>query len=110
MANYPNYTQLVGTRKEKLGGEVVERAVSGKPRIRSFYNRTRHVFMVEHEMDGPDKDILEAHYESHRLGDPFSFLFRGDNVTYSVAYANAIVCASIPGNDRWRVSNVLVEV
>lgn len=109
MADYPNYTQLIGTRRVALDGTVMERSVSGKPRFRTYYPQIRYEFIVEHELDGPDKDILAAHFEDHRTL-VFSFLFRGDGQTYSVQYMGAPTEATIPGNDRWRVTNRLAVV
>lgn len=107
MADYPDITQVVGTRFTPNDGTVVERAVNGRPRIRSYFTQVWNEGVVVHECDGPDKDLIVAHHAAHR-GLPFNFRYHGDGLTYTVRYAGAPQPEPAPGTDRWKVTTQLV--
>lgn len=109
MAQYPDVTQVIGTQMMAEDGTVLERAVSGKPRLRSYFVDVQQVAQIVHDCDGPDKDAIWSHYNAHR-GVPFQFLYHGDGQLYTVLYLAPPERVPVPGTDRWRVtSNLLVS-
>ena len=110
MADYPSVVQAYGTLVRGQDGTVVERAVSGKPRFRSYYTLVRDTIGVVHDLDETDRDLIEAHYATDRL---LAFVFNFDGTTtptqYTVRYASPPQYRPIPGN-RWQVKVSLVVV
>jgi hypothetical protein len=109
VANYPSIPQLIGTIKDTQEGTVVDRAVSGKPRFRTFYSQPWTTFRVLHEVDTTDKSTLEAHYLAHRRS-TFSFTYAGDSSLYTCRYAEYPQIVAIEGDARWKIQTVLVVV
>jgi hypothetical protein len=109
MADYPVIPQVFGTTRVSDDGTIVEKADSGKPRLRSFYTSVRHTFNVIHDVDGTDKDLVAAHYVTDQFL-VFNFTFKADSTVHSCRYARAPLEEPIPGTDRWKVSVQLVVV
>lgn len=108
MADYPSVVQAYGSTIRSDDGTIVERAVSGKPRLRSYYTQVREQITVVHDLDDTDKALIEAHYAGDRFN-AFVFNFAADGTQYTVRYANAPQYRPIPGN-RWQVRVDLVVV
>lgn len=109
MADYPNIPQVMGSQIFAADGTVMDRAVSGKPRLRSYYPDVQFTAQVLHDVDGPDKDAVWAHYLAHRFV-AFDMLFRANNGTYSVRYTEPPAILPIPGTDRWSLTSKFVVV
>jgi hypothetical protein len=109
VADYPTIVQIYGTRRTGDDGTVVEKADSGKPRLRSFFTQVRYSFTVIHDVDGPDKDLVLAHYATDQ-NLIFNFTFKADSTVHSCRYAQAPFEEPIAGVDRWRVTVSLVVV
>lgn len=109
MADYPNIPQVIGSQFVGDDGTVLERAVSGRPRLRSFYTQPRFLGQVMHDVDDPEKLLVENHYNTHR-GVPFNVLFRGDGRTYQCYYVGMPEFVPLPGVGRWRILTKLVQV
>jgi len=58
MAAYPSLRQSYGSGAEISYGTVVDRAVSGKSRFRSFYSQARYTFNNTHECNATEKDSI----------------------------------------------------
>lgn len=106
--DYPDFIQTVNSRADLLSGTVVSRAVSGKPRLRSYYSQTRRQFTIEHEISYEDKQTIVQHYENNKYI-AFALIFQGDGLRYTVQYAGAPVPVPMDG-DRWKVTSLLIEV
>ncbi len=109
MADYPNIPQIFGTQRISDDGTVVEKSDSGKPRLRSYFTQVRYTFIVQHDVDGPDKDLVLAHYGTDQFS-TFNFTFKADSTVHSCRYARAPLEVPIPGTDQWKVSVSLVVV
>lgn len=107
MADYPDKVQVIGTQMTADDGTVMERAVSGRPRLRSFFTDVQLTANVVHEFDGPDKDDIWNHYLTHRAV-AFNFVYHGDSQTYVVRYFGPPERVPIAGTDRWRVTTRFV--
>jgi hypothetical protein len=108
VANYPSIPQVVGSTQESSSGTTVDRAVSGKPRFRTYYPQTWHVFHIQHECYDTDYDTIISHYAAHQfIG--FDFVFSGDGVTYAVRYAERPQAQPIEGDFRWKVQTILIS-
>lgn len=99
---YPDLPQLVGSLIESDDGTQVERAVSGKPRLLSLYSAVQLIANIQHELDGPQKDQIVAHWANNR-GVGFAFKYRADGQTYQLMYTSAPRCVPVAGTDRWSV-------
>jgi len=109
MANYPSSTQLIGTYELPIADTVVDRAVSGKPRLRSYHTQDWSDFLVLHELDGTEKDAILSHYAAHKQT-TFTFVFLADDSEHTVRYKQKPQVIPIPGVDRWQVRTDLVVV
>lgn len=109
MADYPDIPQVIGTTRLSDDGTVVDYAESGKPRLRQYFTQVRSQFTVLHDVDGPDKDLVLAHYDGDKAN-VFNFTFKGDDVTYTCRYMGVPNEVPVAGVDRWRVTSKLVVV
>lgn len=110
MADYPSVVQAYGTMVQGADGTLVDRAVSGKPRLRSYYTQVRDVITVVHDLDTTDKDLIEAHYGTDRLlSFVFNFLATDPATQYTVRYTRPPLYRPIPGG-RWSIKVTLVVV
>jgi len=109
MADYPNLPQIIGTRPITDDGTILDRAESGKPRLRQYYTEPRRIFTVLHDIDGPDKDAILSHYDGDKAN-VFDFTFSGDGVVYNCRYMGVPNETPVAGVDRWRVQTRLVVV
>ena len=107
MAAYPSVLQLYGSSVSSTDGTVVERAVSGKPRFRSYYTQVWDTITVMHNLDDTDKALIVAHYAADKLNS-FSFTFAAGG-TYTVRYKNTPQYKPIKGS-RWQVTVDLIVV
>ena len=88
---------------------MLDRAESGKPRLRQYYTEVRRQFIVLHDVDGPDKDSVLSHYDGDKAN-VFNFTFAGDSVVYTVRYMGVPNETPLAGVDRWSVQSLLVVV
>lgn len=109
MANYPDLPQVLGSKRISDDGTVMDRAESGKPRLRQYFTLVRRQFVILHDVDGTDKDTILAHYDGDKEN-VFNFTFKGDNVAYTVRYLGVPNETPIAGTDRWSVQTLLVVV
>ena len=111
MADYPSSStvpQAIGTTRESSYGTIVDRAVNGKPRFRTYYGQQWHVFKVVHDwVNTTQKDAVLNHYASDRLNE-FHFTYAADATTYHVMYAEAPQVQALEGNAYYRVTVTLV--
>lgn len=108
MADYPSVVQAFGTEVRGNDGTVVDRAVSGKARFRSYFTQVRDIIRVVHDLDDTDKDLVSGHYATDKLL-AFTFTFDADATIYTVRYANTPLFKPKPGN-RWAILVTLVVV
>ena len=100
--------QAYGSMVTGSDGTIVERAVSGKARLRSYYTQVRDVIKMTHDLDDTDKALIEAHYATDKVL-AFTITLNADGSMYTVRYAAAPIYRPIPGN-RWQVTVNLVAV
>lgn len=105
---YPDLPQLIGSEIAGDDGTTVERAVSGKVRMRSLYVDVQLIATILHEVDGPDKELVMAHYAANR-GEVFPLLYRADGLTYQLMYTGMPRCIPVAGTDRWSITSSLVS-
>lgn len=86
MATYPSFQQIIGSEITFLDGKVVNRSVSGKPRIRSYYSETRRDIRVVHDLNQSDANTVMTFYDNNR-DIVFDVLFQADGVTYTCYFA-----------------------
>ena len=109
MVDYPNLPQVIGSVRASDDGTIVDFAESGKPRLRQYFTEVRRRFTVIHDIDGPDKDTILAHYDGDKEN-VFNFTFRADGVVYTCRYTGVPADVPISGVDRWRVTTNLIVV
>ena len=108
MADYPSVVQAYGTTISSDDGTVVDRAVSGKPRFRSYFTSVRDEIRVVHDLDDTDKQSIDSHYAGDRFN-AFVFTYAADNTQYTVRYARPPQSTPIKGS-RWKITVDLVVV
>lgn len=106
---YPSVPQKEGTIKEPSFGTVVDRAESGKPRIRTFYSQEWGTFRVQHECSKAQMQSVMDHYEAWSA-ESFTFTYQGDGANYTVRYADIPKTQVIDGDYLWNVESVLVVI
>lgn len=109
MATYPALIQVVGSKELLDDGTVVERAVSGKVRLQTFYSQTRGSFVVVHEVYTPDKETLLAFYVTNKF-QSVDFVWQGDGITYPCRFGGAPQAVPIQGDGYWQITVQLVVV
>lgn len=110
MATYPTgIIQVVGSKETAEDGTVMERAESGKPRLRSFYSEVRKGFVVQHECYSPQKEELTAFYNLHKW-EVVDFVWQGDNLTYTCRFVGPPQCTPVVGDGYWSITTQLVVV
>jgi hypothetical protein len=109
VADYPTFPQVIGSVRTSDDGTVVDFAESGKPRLRQYFTQVRRRFTVLHDIDGPDKDAILAHYDGDKEN-VFNFTFKGDDVVYTCRYISVPADVPVAGTDRWRVTTQLIVV
>ncbi len=108
MADYPTILQAIGTEARGADGTVVDRAVSGKPRLRTYFTQTWYEVKVVHDLDDTDMDTLNAHYAADKYN-AFAFTFKGDDTIYTCRYGAKPRAKPIKGS-RWLVTVRLIVV
>lgn len=106
MANYPSILQAYGSEVKGSDQTKLDRAVSGKPRLRTYYTQVRNTIKVIHDLDDTDMATLDAHYTADRLN-AFTFTFDADSEAYTVRYMAAPRIKPKKGA-RWAVTVQLV--
>ena len=109
MADYPSIPQIIGSKRISDDGTVIDLAESGKPRLRQYFTQVRRQFVVLHDIDAPDKDLVLAHYDGDKAN-VFNFTFKGDGVVYTVRYMGVPNETPLAGTDRWSVQSLLIVV
>lgn len=72
---YPDYVQLVGSRRVNFAGKEVVRSKSGKIRSRLHYPQVFKGFEIVHELDVADYETFMQFYEDN-LGSVFDFTWQ----------------------------------
>ena len=85
MAAYPNFRQLLGTRLTPDAGIRLNRAVSGKPRLRTRYSQVWNEGIIIHELNQADLDTLNAFYETNK-NIAFTFVYAADLQTHTLQF------------------------
>lgn len=106
--SYPTATQMQGTKAVPLPHTEVSRAVSGRPRFRSYHSRTWHELVILHELTAAEKDALDAHYEANKQT-AFTVTLQDTNTLWTVQYRQKPEYEWIAGS-RWKTEVQLVEV
>lgn len=108
MANYPSIPQIYGSVMQPSDGTIVDRALSGKVRLRSYYSAIRYTITVLHDVDGAEKNLVWAHYLAHRYV-AFNLVFIADGQTIAVRYSEPPLLTPIAGTNRWSIQTNLVS-
>lgn len=108
MADYPSIMQVFGTEVIGKDGTVTDLAVSGKPRLRSYFTQVRNRLKVVHDLDDTDMDTLNTHYSNDRLN-AFVFTYAADDTQYTVRYMSPPRAKPALGS-RWKVTVNLIVV
>ncbi len=110
MATYPTLLQLYGSTRTSDDGTNVQRAISGRPRLHTYYSKVYNSFTVLHQISEADKTTLEGHYGTDaELSFPFTW--DADQVTYTVRYASHPQYLPVQaGGLPWRVTVDFIEV
>lgn len=108
MADYPTVTQAFGSEIKSSDGTRVDRAVSGKPRFRSYFTQVRDQIKVVHDLDDTDKALIVSHYGTDRLL-AFAFTFQADSTIFTCRYASPPQFKPKPAS-RWGITVSLVVV
>lgn len=108
MAAYPSVMQVYGSKILGKAGTIVDRAVSGKPRFRTYYTQVWDTITVKHDLDDTDKALIEAHYATDKLLS-FSFTYDADSSSHTAKYASVPSYVPKKGN-RWDVTTTLIVV
>jgi len=106
---YPATKQKHGSTMQSSSGTTVDRAESGKPRLRTTYSKQWRVFTILHECSTAEKDAILAHYDANADAS-FDFTFSGDGQTYTVKYGEAPQARTGQLTFEWEVQSTLVEV
>ena len=86
MADYPDFPQERGSKREIKSGILIDRALGGNVRRRVTYDSDQYEFEVHHVLGQTDWESLLSHYASDKEGS-FNFEWAGDGNTYLVEYA-----------------------
>ena len=88
MDTFPDLLQLVGSSVNEDDGFQISRAVSGRPKIRSYFTQMVRKFNIRFELDDTDKVTLEDFYLAHKMV-AFYFLWKADQITYIVQFTES---------------------
>lgn len=86
MATYPDFTQLVPSRRVTDPGLELFRSKSGKARIRGNYSRVEKAFQVVHELTPEEYAQFDEFYETN-LRQVFDFVWQKTGQTYQCRFA-----------------------
>lgn len=106
---YPSVPQRVGTEPVASFGTQVDRAESGKPRLRTFYSQAWTEFLVKHECSQAEMQSVMDHYLAW-WSQPFVFTFQGDAANYTVRWAEIPKTQVLDGDYLWAVEARLIVV
>lgn len=109
MANYPSIKQDYGSVRESTYDTQPDVVVSGAVRLRSFYSQDWAVFRIQHTCSETQKDQILDHYAAH-ASVSFSFVFAGDEQSYTVRYASLPQTRIAELSGDWQVNTTLVQV
>jgi hypothetical protein len=109
MADFPaTLIQAFGTEVFADSGTEVDRSVSGKPRLRSYFTQIRKTITLLLDVDDAGMTAIDDHYAAEQFS-AFTFTYKADNSAYTVRYSKAPAAKPTPGN-RWSVTVDFVEV
>jgi len=111
MADYPAFPQVAPSRPITQDGTVLERAYSGKPRLRTFWTQSRTTFSVVHWVTEAQVAELNAFYTTNRKL-AFTFDWQGDtpHTQYTVRFVGPPDISPNRGGDGEYIAKVtLVE-
>jgi len=106
MAAYPALPQMEGSELQPLFDTRIDRAVSGTPKLRSFYDATKYQFRLVHWLTPAQLVTLLAHYEGGSPANktsPNTLTWNATGATYSVYFAG-------PPRQSWQEGRYVVEV
>ena len=106
---YPSVAQRIGTQKDSTYSTTMDRAESGKPRLRTFHSQAWAIFRVVHECSKAEMQSILNHYNASR-GQSFSFTYTADGEVYTVRYAALPTSRVIEGDFMWVVESLLLQV
>jgi hypothetical protein len=109
VSNYPSVPQVVGSTEDRMDGTVVDRAVSGKPRLRSYYSQTWRAFTIVHDCSQSEKDSIVSFYEANKTAS-FYMTWQGDGQSYLCRFTGSPQCTPTQGDFRWTVKSMLIAV
>lgn len=66
MANYPSFAQLTSSDEDQIDDVVLDRAVAGGVKARSFFTAKKRAFKVEHLLSASDRSTLDTFYDTNR--------------------------------------------
>jgi len=107
MANYPSFTQKIGSKAEPKSGIQIDIASNGDVRGQILHSADRKIFYVEHFLSASEKSTLDTFYSTNKALE-ISFTWAGDSQSYNCIFMDApryVPC----GASRYKVSVVLVQ-
>lgn len=81
-ATYPTWPQLVGSTEEWVDGVVLDRAVAGGVKARSFFTAKKRKFTLKHLLNATDRSTLQTLYNTNRVL-RVTFIWGGDKQSYT---------------------------
>jgi len=104
MATYPALAQMEGSELIPLFDTKVDRAVSGTPKLRSFYDTTKYQFHLVHWLTPEELVTLLDYYETaaNKTGT--------NTLTWSATGANYSVYFAGPPRQSWQEGRYVVAV
>ena len=88
MAAYPSFPQLVGSTEEWVDDIILDRAVGGGVKSRSFFAAKKRRFLVSHSLNATDRGTLQTFYNTNRAL-AITFVWNGDGQTYTCLFEEA---------------------
>jgi hypothetical protein len=96
MNAYPSFPQLIGSAVNDADDLIVDTAVSGSSKARSFYaNRKAHI-LLKHNLSDADLATLEAFYDANKLL-AVAFTWQRDGSSYTCLMAGPPQKAIVSG-------------
>jgi len=104
MNSYPSFPQMTGSEVMENSDVVVDRAVGGQPKLRSFYDATKATIRLVHILNPTDWATLDAYYNNAaNQTSPNSLVWNADGSTFIVYFAR-------PPQKQWAEGSYNVTV
>jgi hypothetical protein len=88
MAAYPSFPQLIGSVEEWVDDVVLDRAVGGGVKSRSFFSAKKRRFLLKHTLDSTDRGTLQTFYDTNRAL-AITLVWAGNGQTYTCLFESA---------------------